>query len=159
MSKINTEEAKAISILLVVVFLIILGVVFANKILEFLGLKEDKEDKKLNAAAATAENAGFLSSRFLNTAPKGAKLFTVKDGDTLAKRIYDAIGIFYDDEDEIKAVFNKCKTQSQAAWIARSFENRYKKDLNTFLTEKLDTEKQKAVYVSIVNQIKALPKY
>lgn len=72
---------------------------------------------------------------------------------SLAKQIFDAKGIFNDDEDKIYGAFQACKNQAQISIMSGFFLNNYKRDLWTYLQSFLDTEQQAKIY----NIIKGKP--
>lgn len=126
-----------------------------------LGLTESEADKKAAAAVASTENKDYFSPSFLKRAPLGTKvvLLTQASANAKAKRIYDAIGIFTDNENEIVGAFNDLSTKSQVAFLAQAFKNLYSKDLLNFLRTKLDTQSQKDALISILKRLDKLPNY
>jgi hypothetical protein len=126
-----------------------------------LGLTESEADKSAAAAVSGAEAKDYFSPSFLKKAPIGSKvvLLTSASANAKAKRIYDAIGIFTDNENEIVGAFNDLTTKSQVSFLAQAFKNLYSQDLLNFLRTKLDTQAQKEALVSILKRLDKLPNY
>ena len=108
----------------------------------------------------------FSGSAFLSKIPAGTLLLTSSVAAKYAKTIYDAFGLFGDDEAAVIGVFRLLKTQSQVASLAKRFNEIYKTDL----LEYMRNGKQGVINTywsglsdSIINQIKELvskkPKY
>jgi len=52
----------------------------------------------------------------------------------LAKQIHNAFGVFQDDFNAVMAAFSQVKTKAAVSFLADVFQQRYKEDLLTFLT-------------------------
>ena len=52
----------------------------------------------------------------------------------LAKQIHDAFGVFQDDFNAVMAAFSQVKTKAAISFLSDVFQQRYKQDLLTFLT-------------------------
>jgi hypothetical protein len=61
-------------------------------------------------------------------------LYTATQYNVLAEQIYDALGLT-DSYDEVKAVYNKISNKYSFSFLAKAFEEKYKKDLRTWLTD------------------------
>ena len=64
----------------------------------------------------------------------GGLLITRATAESYAKQIHDAFGLFQDDFNSIMAVFSKIKTKAGISFLADVFQQKYKQDLLTFLT-------------------------
>lgn len=84
----------------------------------------------------------------------GGIIFTDATAYNLTGRINSAIGIFYDDEAEVTAVFKSLKYKNQVSYLAYKYAERYQRDLLTDLTKNLSSEELLPIY----NYIKTLPK-
>lgn len=147
-----------------VIVIVLIGKKLADIVAGFggaLGLTETEADKKAAAAVAATENKDYFSPSFLKRAPMGTKvvLLTQASANAKSKRIYDAIGIFTDNENEIVGAFNDLSTKSQVAFLAQAFKNLYSQDLLNFLRTKLDTQGQKDALISILKRLDKLPNY
>ena len=64
----------------------------------------------------------------------GAMLLTRATTETLAKRIYDAFGLFQDDFNAVMSAIKFCKYKTQISWLSDIFQQKYSADMFTFLT-------------------------
>lgn len=163
-----TKEQKELFTVGAVVAGVIVVVLIGKKLADIvggfggaLGLTDTEADKKAANAISGAEAKDYFSPSFLKKAPLGAKvvLLTQASANAKAKRIYDAIGIFTDNENEIVGAFNDLTTKSQVSFLAQAFKNLYKQDLLNFLRTKLDTQSQKEALTTILNRLDKLPNY
>lgn len=165
------ENAKAISMLLIVIAIIILGYVIVNKMFggwnsffEALGLKESAEDKarreKLEGQLSGTNNPSSpWSPQFYKSAPAGTKLVTAAKADEVTKQIWDSVGSIWDDPESGLAAIKQLPSQAAVSFIADRFNNRYQRDLLGWLNIKYDTDSQKDVLIRIINYVDQLPKY
>ena len=102
---------------------------------EKLGLKESKEGKAIKELESRDNKNNPFSPVFLRNLKAGTKISLLKleAKNNLAKRIYNAMGYFSDDEAAIISVFRTLKTQSQVADLSQYFNSIYKTDLLDFL--------------------------
>ena len=115
---------------------------------------EEREENITKTAPKVIDNA--FDVNYWNK--PNAKLFKVADVKKMAKTIYDAIGYVYDSPEDIVGVFKWCKYKSQVSWLAYHFNLLYKKDLYSFLNDRLDTDEQRSAWLGILSRIKKLPK-
>lgn len=115
----------------IVVYVILQVSGLFKSILQLLGLKTKPETEKLDNAAT--DPGSFWNPKFWESGPSGTLILTAAAVENYAKQIWDAIGAFNDDEEAVKAVFRKMKTQSQASYLADHFASKYKSDLLAFL--------------------------
>jgi hypothetical protein len=69
----------------------------------------------------------------------------------IAKAIYDAKGIFNDDEEAVYAAFSG-KTKAQIAQIYQTFLTNHKQDLDEYLKSFLNLEKEYPIVIKLINQ-------
>lgn len=127
-------------------------------ILKKLGIVKGKETAPVNDP--------FSGAAFLSKVPTGALLLTSADAARFAKIIYNAFGLFGDDEAAVIGVFRQLKTQSQVAALAKKFNEIYKTDLLEYMRNGKQGIQQtywSGLSEAIINQIKDLvskkPKY
>jgi hypothetical protein len=102
-------------------------------ILNKLGITKSKEAKTIDEQENKTNKENPFSPVFYKLSPSGSKLLTGKSADYFAKQIYDAMGVFGDDEAKIYGVFRSMKTQSQVSFLAERFQVLYKTDLLDYL--------------------------
>lgn len=142
--------------------LLILGVAFAGlylgvfkPLLEALGLKDTKEEKDAERLKQQTEGAAYEKD-YWNPgyiAGRQAMLLTDASARALTKQLWDAAGIFNDDEEQIYAVFRSLKYRSQVAFLAFYFAKLYKKDLYTWLRDSVLNKEELATVLSITNKL------
>ena len=77
--------------------------------------------------------------------PKKAK------AESIAKKIHDSIGTFYDNETDIVAAIKSVPTKTQLSYIANIFLSKYGQGLGSFITKYVDKEDNLEQIQSIVN--------
>jgi len=89
---------------------------------------------------------------------KTIKVLTQSSAKKYAKELYNAYGIFNDNEEKVQSVFNsKLKDKIQVSQVAKAFNDDYKgRDLFDYLSSFLDEEEMEK-YVKA--PVRALPKY
>ena len=114
------------------------------------------------ASTAAAQNLQQLESasywdynKFLSTLPTGAALLTMSGAAAYVNDLWDATGVFNDDEEKIYGVFRAMKTQSQVAALAKRFNQLKNKDLYGYLNDYLN-ESELLKVKAIIDQ---KPKY
>lgn len=187
-SKLKTENAKAWAIIIIVVVGVVLAAYLISKtfgsisgavgdmwngikgIPSDLGLTDtqaetDQKAKLLAATQAAATPTSPWSPQFYKNAPNGASLMTSASGDALAKQIWDSVSWFQwgpPDGSIPEGAIKQCSTQSQVSFLADRFQQKYGKDLYTWLngcfSGVLDAP---SVYtLSVLNDyVNSLPKY
>lgn len=134
-----------------------------NPILKWLGIKDDKDDKKEGKENAKAENAvGWNPSFWLTYRPAGVTICLMTDAKAtrLAKQIKDAWGVFNDDENAIYAAIREVRSQVQLSQLAAKYSSQYKTDLWTRLANpwnKLDDGLEPAELAIVSKIVNALP--
>ena len=102
-------------------------------ILKKVGIVKTAEDILVENQGNLPNSSNPFSSAFYKYGGAGTKLLTVSTADTYAKRIYNALGYFGDDEAAKYSVFRSLKTQSQVSFLAERFRIVYGTDLLEFL--------------------------
>jgi hypothetical protein len=95
-----------------------------NKIIK--GIKPPSPEEKITKSG---KSNPFDYKNFLNNAPSTALLITKANATQKAIKIYDALSCYGDDEETIYSVFRGLNTQSQVAFLAKVFAEKYGKDL------------------------------
>lgn len=152
MAKDDSKIFQTVVIIGGVYFLIVMP------ILKRLGIVKAKELAPVNDS--------FSGAAFLAKVPVGTLLLTSANAARYAKIIYDAFGLFGDDEAAVIGVFRQLKTQSQVASLAKKFNEIYKTDLLEYMRngkQGVQNTYWSGLSESIINQIKDLvskkPKY
>jgi len=101
-------------------------------LLEKLGIAKSQADQQVINQQSLPNNKNPFSPIYWKTV-SGAKLFTRNATNSLAKRIYEAMGFFSDDEPAVYSVFSQMKYKTQVSWLADVFQQNYKIDLLDFL--------------------------
>lgn len=120
------------------IFLLVGGVIafdIIRRILEAVGLWKDRDEKDLDNAA-TDPGSFWNPNYWRNVLPSGAAYTYAIDLPTAtqwASEIYNAFGVFNDNEEQVFNVFRRCKTRANASYIAYAFGLKYGEDLLKFL--------------------------
>jgi hypothetical protein len=101
-------------------------------ILEKFGLATSQAEQQVINQQNLPNNKNPFSPLYWKTI-SGAKLITRNATNALAKRIFDSMGFFSDDEPGVFSVFTQLKTKTQVSWLADIFQQNYKMDLLDFL--------------------------
>jgi hypothetical protein len=101
-------------------------------LLEKLGIARSQADQQVINQQNLPNNKNPFSPVYWKTIP-GAKLITKNSTISLAKRIYEAMGFFSDDEPAVYSVFSQLKYKTQVSWLSDIFQQNYKMDLLDFL--------------------------
>lgn len=128
---------------------------FGNDILKALGVKKSAEKKQSEDSLNKQEVkynfwAGIAAMKIAVGSKKTIKLLTASDANILAKRIYNAWGVFNDNEEALYAVFRELRYQSQVASLVDAYRSLYKLDLLGALKSKLN-DKELAEVIHIIS--------
>jgi hypothetical protein len=140
--------------------------VILKPILNKLGITKSDIDRTIENQENKGNKENPFSPLFYKSAPPKTimKLLTIATAESYAKQLYDAMGVFGDDESKVYGVFRNLKTQSQLSFLAEIFQRKYKMDLLDYLkrgysninpASGLNNDEMNTV-LSIVNK---LPKY
>lgn len=111
-----------------------------------------------NTKLASAWNPNFWKSKQkLKGNTFEARLMKIKKTDEIGSEIRNSIGVFYDEPEKTLAAFEKMEYQTQVSWLANRWAEKGHGDLYTYLNDKLDTAKQREIFLQIVNYVKNLP--
>jgi hypothetical protein len=101
-------------------------------LLEKLGIARSQAEQQVINQQNLPNNKNVFSPVYWKTIP-GAKLITRNATNSLAKRLFDSMGYFSDDESAVYSVFSQLKYKTQVSWLADIFQQNYKMDLLDFL--------------------------
>lgn len=72
-----------------------------------------------------------------------------------AKKVWDGIGVIYDEPSKVIAGIKVCVTQSDVAYLCKIFDEKYKKDMWGYIKKPLSDKSQ----TKIIDYVKGLPDY
>lgn len=169
----NAEMLRILMPVIIIVLLIIVG----NKIIsgitgaisapfEALGIKDTQQEKEdlqsaenkiraLERSKNNPFNPGYISV-VMKQYPK-VSILNASYADSLAKRIWDAIGRIYDSPEDIFSAIKACEAKTHVSYLANTFAKKYNKDLLTWLEQKMDTTEQKIILGKIIDYVNGLP--
>lgn len=154
------DKTTRIVILGIVVVIAIKAFGMLDSLLIAFGLKKNPDTAHLDQQAENPDS--FWNPNFYKSGPAGTLLLTVASADKKVQQIYDAIGLFDDDEEAVIAVFKSLRTQSQASFLAERFAVLYNADLLTWLRGSGFWPKDRlsdADVKQITDYVSKLPKY
>jgi hypothetical protein len=122
-----------------------------RNILQAFNVVPDQADRNAQTQITQMQTDDYFSPNYYTKFP-GALLIRVADANILAKRIYDAKGVFNDDENAVYGVFQSLKTKSQVSFLASVFYTNYKKSLYGYLLSFLNTQEMANV-AAICNKL------
>jgi hypothetical protein len=132
------------------------GLFIVYKLLQKTGLLPSKESTQAAQNLQQLESSSVWDyNKFLSTLPAGAKLLTQSGAAAYVEDLWDATGIFNDDEEKIYGVFRAMKTQSQISALAKRFNQLKGKDLYGYLKDYLN----EAELLTVKKIIDQKPKY
>lgn len=149
------ELQKAIVMKVVVLVILVIAAYFMviRPILRRVGVIETSEDKKRDKdkeQLGTKPDSPFSPS-YWKTIEK--PLLTTKAlAEKLADQIDNAIGNFYDDENEVYGALRQLKSKTQLSWLADIFFQRHGMDLFQLLNRNLGDEEMDVV-MGIANEL------
>lgn len=141
--KVNLSQKSQDMITMVIIFVFIY-LIFAKPIFNWLGITKSKGDrirlKELSDPDSPFKTNYWRKYYQSQSNPRGKKLTSqrVTELHNDAKQIYDAFGVFKDDEDKISSAFFDLKSKAEVSIMSYYFENSYKKDLLTYLANGKD---------------------
>lgn len=101
-----------------------------NPLLKWLGIKDSQDTKDLDTAAGNPNN--FWSPLFWKNVTRPI-ILTRSSAENIARTIYDAMGVFNDNEEQAVGALKNLKYQTQVSFLAEVFFQMYSMDLITFL--------------------------
>jgi hypothetical protein len=138
-----------------------------NPILKKLGIKKS-DDQKLLDDVNSIPPAQNVWAGAAYKFPPNSLLLKSEIANKYVEQIYNAFSFFGDDEATIFGIFRALKTQSQVAWLAKTFKEKYKTDLFTFLQKGTQSSQiwrpitsglNSQEMATILDIIKSKPKY
>lgn len=84
------------------------------------------------------------------------KILTAASANNLAKTLYDAKGVFNDDEDDVYAVIGALKSKTQLSFLSEVFSENYKTGLKDYLKSFLSEDEE---LPKVNTMVAALPAY
>lgn len=121
-----------------VVIIILVYFLIARPILRRVGIIETKEDRQRDKKAevfGTTTDSPF-SPRYW-TKITNAKILTKAAAEQLADRINNAIGFFWDDDNEVYGALRTLQFKTQLSFLADVFNQRHKTDLYQLLNRNM----------------------
>jgi hypothetical protein len=112
----------------------VLGFSLIKKILEGLGIWDSKDTKQLDADSGNPNS--WWNPLYWQNKPANVEYtspITEATARTYAKQIYDAFGIFNDNEEQVISVFRHLPSKAAGSFLAWVFAKQYNEDLLTFL--------------------------
>lgn len=131
-----------------------IGLYFIYRFAQKIGVVKDESDIK----SEELENASFWTADFYrNAAKKGYEplILTASRSRQLVNDLWDAKGVFNDNEEAVYGIFRSLSTKSQVSFLSERFYNIKGKDLIQWLNGFLSTEELAKIY----NIVQKLPKY
>lgn len=148
-------------IALVIIFFLFKGIKDSLKnLFATFGLGSSVTDDKVEAEIdVTEKKADHFSPLYWKKQYKGksASLLTIVTTNRLIKNIEDGIGIFSDSPEMILGAFRTLKFKTQVSWLADNWQKKHGSDLQAWLSDRLDTDKQREAYLEILSITKNLP--
>jgi hypothetical protein len=122
-----------------------------SKLASLFSFGNSEEDKANSAALKQLQNSNVLSPNYYKQIPY-AHLLTMASAESLAKIIYDAKGIFNDDEAAVYGVFQQLSYKTQVSFLSEVFFTKYKVSLLGFI-QNFFNEAELATVANIVNKL------
>lgn len=167
------EQSDAYIKLLVGVVVVVLAIIlfkqfmnFGQGALEFLNLRDTKEEKKNNEMvnstvdreSAKGNNSAW-SPNFYKSAPYGTSFPVDAEIGSIAKQFWDSVGYLYDNPAQGMGAIRRCKSKAVLSKVAYFFNGLYNLDLLSWLQKKYDTSTQKEILADMLRYADNLPKY
>lgn len=125
-----------------------------NPLLKKLGVKTTTQEDTAQKQKTTAYSGG--STTYWNPnywkSIDNAMLLTYSSTNDLMKQIYNAKGLFVDNEPAVYGAFKQLKYKTQVSWLADNFFKTYGKDIFGFLDSFL-SDKELAVVTQITDNL------
>lgn len=177
----NTENAKAIGIILIVIAVIIIAYFIiknvkdgllsikngADSLLQTIGAQDSPEvaaaKAKINQAQndATKSQVSYWTPNYYENAPSGATMLPYDSTLNACQEVYGAYGFFsyLDQPDQALAAFKQMPSKNAVSYMAIVWQEQYNGDLLAWITKKSDTDKDKVTLASIIAYCDTLPAY
>jgi hypothetical protein len=113
---------------------LVLLYVAGNKIFQKLGIVETAADVQASQASAQVDKENYFDPAYYEDRKKVYTIMSLEDkGLSYAKKLYNAKGIFNDNEADVYGVFRALQSKTQVSLIAKAFFGLYGKDLKNYL--------------------------
>jgi hypothetical protein len=113
---------------------LVLLYVAGKKILQKLGVVETSADVAASQANAQLDKENYFDPAYYEERKKLYTVLSLADaGQSYAKKLYNAKGIFNDNEADVYGVFRALQSKTQVSLIAKAFFSLYGKDLKNYL--------------------------
>lgn len=113
---------------------LVLLYVAGNKIFQKLGIVETAADVQAAQASAQVEKENYFDPAYYEDRKKIYTVLSLEDkGVSYAKKLYNAKGVFNDNEADVYGVFRALQSKTQVSLIAKAFFGLYGKDLKNYL--------------------------
>lgn len=117
----------------------IAALIIIRKVLQSIGVIQTTQDVQNQQNLQQLESANYWNyNDFLSRIPAGTLLLTQSGATAYVNDLWDATGMFNDDEEKIYGVFRAMKTKSQVAALAKRFNQLKAKDLYGYLQDYLN---------------------
>lgn len=167
------EQSSAYVKLLIGVVVVVMAIIlfkqfmnFGKGALEWLNLKDTKEEKKNNELVdstvdreTTKGNASAWSPNFYKSAPYGTSYPVDSEIESIAKQFWGSVGYVYDNPAQGMSALKRCASKAVLSKVAAEFARRYGLDLLSWLQKKYDTSTQKEILADMLRFASNLPKY
>ena len=131
--------------------------VAGKKVFQKLGIVETAADVQAAQASAQVDKENYFDPAYYDERHKIYTVLSLADqGEAYAKKLYNAKGIFNDNEADVYGVFRALQAKTQVSLIARAFFRLYGQDLKNYLqpsTGFLSTSEWNEV-VNIISKLK-----
>jgi hypothetical protein len=105
-----------------------------NKIFQKLGIVKSAEDILASQATTQLDKENYFDPAYYEDRKKIYTVLSLEDkGVSYAKKLYNAKGIFNDNEADVYGVFRALQSKTQVSLIAKAFFGLYGKDLKNYL--------------------------
>jgi hypothetical protein len=170
--KLNQENAKGASILIIVIVSVILAIVLFKdfrkifrSVGESLGVfdsEEETENKTYINTEVNRQNALGTSSawspKYYTIVPRdNGFAFTVADAQKYCAQIWDSVGIIHDTPTVALSAIRQCQNKRNVSFLADGMSDIYEVDLLNWFEQKFDTSEQREVLAAILHFVNSLP--
>jgi hypothetical protein len=117
------------------------------------------DDARESEIEKVEKKANEFSPLYWKKAPQGktSQLLTMASTNAIISNIEKGIGYVWDTPERILGSFRQLKYKTQVSWLADNWQKKHGTDLQAYLSDKLDTDKQREVYLEILSITKNLP--
>jgi hypothetical protein len=119
-------------------YLLVIGLVVLyvtkglGKFAEFFGIKKTEAEANVDAALNVNSQSPW-NPHFHKNSPAGTLMISPGTAVRMAKEIYDAFGVFNDDEQKVYSVFRRLPSKASCSFLVQVFSDKYGLDLLLWL--------------------------